>query len=105
MDIRLVYMTAGTMEEAQAIGRLLVNGNRAACVNILSPMQSIYRWEGDLQEDTEVVLIAKTTIDQIPRLIREVKQAHSYDCPCILTIPVDGGNSEFLQWIASEVQS
>jgi len=105
MNVRLVYMTAGTMAEAKAIGHLLVQADLAACVNILSPMTLLYVWEGDLQEDTEVVVIAKTTTEQVPHLIREVKKAHSYDCPCILTLPVDGGNPEFLQWIASEVHS
>jgi len=105
MAIRLVYMTAGTLEEAKTIGHHLIQSGLAACVNILSPMVSLYMWEGDLQEDTEVVLIAKTTADQVQNVIREVKTLHSYDCPCILTLPVDGGNPEFLQWISSEVEA
>ncbi|CAB5130358.1 Periplasmic divalent cation tolerance protein CutA [Olavius algarvensis associated proteobacterium Delta 3] len=105
MEVRLVYMTAGTLEEAKTIGNLLIQAGLAACVNILSPMHSLYVWEGDLQEDTEVVVIAKTTAEQVPELIREVKNVHSYDCPCILTLPVDGGNPEFLQWIATEVHT
>jgi len=105
MDVRLVYMTAGTMEEAKTIGNHLIQSDLAACANILSPMFSLYMWEGDLQEDTEVVIIAKTVTQKVPDIIREVKKIHSYECPCILTLPVDGGNPEFLQWIASEVQS
>jgi periplasmic divalent cation tolerance protein len=103
MAVNFIYMTAGTKAEAQKIGKALVESRLAACVNILDNMQSIYRWEEKLQQDSEVVLIAKTTGARVPQLIDKVKSLHSYDCPCIVSLPVSGGYPPFLDWIQSEV--
>ena len=98
-DLRLVYITAGSMEEARLIGEALVAKQLAACVNLIDGMTSIYRWQGEIQRDTETVLIAKTTEHQIISLIDQVKALHSYECPCIVSLPIDSGNAEFLDWI------
>ena len=103
MTINLVYMTTASREEAETIGRELVGANLAACVNIISSMDSIYRWQGEVQMDREVVMIAKTTADKFAKLAEKVKSLHSYECPCILELPVTGGHQPFLDWIASEV--
>ena len=103
MAIQFVYMTAGSLEEAQRIGEALVQDKLAACVNILEGMQSLYIWEDALQKDREVVMIAKTDRDRVPELITKVKALHSYDCPCIVTFAIDGGNPDFLQWIGATV--
>ena len=103
MAVNFIYMTAGSRAEAQKIGRSLVECRLAACVNILEPMQSIYRWEDKLQEDSEVVVIAKTSEALVPQLIDKVKSLHSYDCPCIVSLPISGGYPPFLDWIQSEV--
>ena len=100
----LVYMTAGSKEEAKKVGQILVTSKLAACVNILENMNSIYVWEGKLQEDQETVMIAKTTEARVPELIEKVKAIHSYDCPCIVCLPIENGNQEFLDWIGSEVK-
>lgn len=97
-----VYMTAGSMEEARDIGKSLVESKLAACVNIFDPMTAIYRWEGEIREDREVALIAKTVNTKVPDLIRKVKSMHSYDCPCILALPVSAGNLGFLRWIEQQ---
>jgi periplasmic divalent cation tolerance protein len=99
MPVNFIYMTAASKAEAQKIGRELVDSRLAACVNILDNMQSIYRWEEKIQEDSEVVLIAKTTEARVPRLIDKVKSLHSYDCPCIVSLPVIDGYPPFLDWI------
>ena len=104
MEIRMVYMTMGSRDEAMAIGRELVTLRLAACVNMIDNMQSIYRWEDEIQTDKEVVLIAKTTEARLTALIDKVKSMHSYDCPCIVSLPVSGGNGAFLEWIANEVE-
>ena len=104
MQVNLVYMTAGSIDEARSIGKALVESKLAACVNIIEPMHSIYVWEGELQEDTEVVMIAKTTEGRLNELIETVKSLHSYDCPCVLAIPVPKGNKAFLDWIAESVE-
>ena len=99
-----VYMTAGSIEEAKSIGQILVGQNLAACVNILENMTSIYKWGGKLEEDQEVVMIAKTRKTLIPKLIETVKSHHSYDIPCILELPIQGGNPDFLSWIITETE-
>ena len=97
-----VYMTAGSIDQAKNIGRELIKQNLAACVNLLENMTSIYKWEDKLEEDQEVVLIAKTRKVLMPKLIGTVNSLHSYDCPCILELPIQGGNPEFLSWIKTE---
>ena len=104
MGINFIYMTAGNKEEAKKIGKALVADKLAACVNILDNMNSIYMWEGKLQDDAEVVLIAKTTEACVPQLVEKVKSLHSYDCPCIVSLPVSGGHKPFLDWIGEEVK-
>ncbi len=103
MSIRFVYMTAGSLEEARRIGRELVFAKLAACVNILPQMHSIYVWEGRLQEDAEVVLIAKTTAARAAELIAKVKSLHSYTVPCVVSLAVEDGYPPFLEWIAASV--
>ena len=104
MAIHFIYMTAGSKAEAQKIGIALVESRLAACVNILDNMQSIYRWEQEIQQDTEVVLIAKTTDSHVSELIEKVKTLHSYDCPCIVSLPILDGYRPFLNWIHEEVK-
>ncbi len=104
MALQFVYMTAGSLEEAQGIGEALVKEKLAACVNILDAMHSLYIWDGTLQKDREVVMIAKTARDRVPELIAKVRTLHSYDCPCIVTFAIDGGNPDFLQWIGAAVR-
>ena len=97
-----VYMTAGSIEEAKSIGQILVVQNLAACVNLLENMTSIYKWEEKLEESQEVIMIAKTRKTLMPKLIETVNSLHSYDCPCILELPIQGGNPDFLSWIGSQ---
>ena len=104
MEINFIYMTVGSREEARKIGKQLVTDRLAACVNILDNMNSFYMWDGKIQDDTEVVMIAKTSSDRVGDLIEKVKSLHSYDCPCIVSFPITGGNQPFLDWIASEVK-
>jgi len=101
MDIRFVYMTAGSLDEARSIGRALVESKLAACVNILPGMQSIYRWEGKVEEANEVVMIAKTTTAQVPALTGRVKSLHSYTCPCVVSIRIEDGYQPYLDWIVA----
>ena len=99
-----VYMTAGSLEEAKNIGQMLVEQNLVACVNLLENMTSIYKWEDKLEEGQEVVMIAKTRKTLMPKLIETVNSLHSYDCACILELPIQGGNPEFLSWIETETE-
>ena len=94
-----VYMTSGSIEEAKNISQKLVEQDLVACVNLLENMTSIYKWEEKLEESQEVIMIAKTRKTLMPKLIETVNSLHSYDCPCILELPVQEANSDFLSWI------
>ncbi len=98
-----VYMTAGSKEEANTIGRALVEEKLAACVNIIDGMTSIYRWEGKLESASETVLIAKTMSDTVEALTARVKTLHSYDCPCVVSLNIQGGNQQLLSWIEEQI--
>jgi periplasmic divalent cation tolerance protein len=104
MSVRFIYMTAGNLEEAQEIGRDLVSSHLAACVNLFPHMNSIYIWDGKLQEESEVVMIAKTTEARVADLIARVKSLHSYSCPCIVSLKVEGGYPPFLEWVKESVK-
>ena len=99
-----VYMTAGSKDEAVAVGEALIEAGLAACVNIIDNMNSIFMWEGKVEQDTETVLIAKTTAERVPELVEKVKSVHSYECPCIVSLPITDGNPAFIDWIAEQVR-
>ncbi|MEE8445521.1 MAG: divalent-cation tolerance protein CutA, partial [Alphaproteobacteria bacterium] len=102
MSQKLIYITAASADEAATIARTLVAERLAACANVFPPVRSFYWWEGKVQDDAEVVLIAKTRAALVPRLIERVKALHSYDCPCVVALPIEAGNPEFLAWIDGE---
>jgi periplasmic divalent cation tolerance protein len=105
MKTSLIYITTGGPEEARVIAKELVSERLAACANIFENMRSLYWWGGEIQEDKEVVLIAKTKESLVPRLIEKVKSLHSYDCPCIVSLPIIDGNKPFLDWIVEETKA
>ncbi|MBU2617668.1 MAG: divalent-cation tolerance protein CutA [Euryarchaeota archaeon] len=97
----VVYITTSSLDEAKFIGRTLVKERLAACVNIF-PITSIYHWDG-MQEAEEVVLLAKTTTENVKRIEQRVKELHSYDVPCIISLVIDG-SEDYLTWIKREVR-
>jgi periplasmic divalent cation tolerance protein len=99
-----VYMTAASPEEARRIGRTLVEERLAACANIIPGMMSFYWWQGKIDEGQETVLIAKTREELVPQLTARVKSLHSYTTPCVVALPILGGNADFLQWITDETR-
>ncbi len=101
----LIYVTCPDMELAKAIARVLLEQRLIACANILPQMQSIYSWQGEIKEDSEVVLLLKTRQDLSPDVTQKVVSLHSYDCPAVLEIPLRGGHPEFLAWIQAETES
>jgi len=104
MSHSLIYITAGDAEEARRLGRALVEAHLAACANVFPNMIPIFWWEGQVQEDSEAVLIAKTRDDLVSALIDFVKARHSYECPAILALPVTAGHAPFLDWIDEETR-
>jgi periplasmic divalent cation tolerance protein len=106
-NLRLVYITTNNEEEALKLGRKLVEERLAACINVIPAMKSVYRWEGELVEDNEAILIVKTHYSKMPELTEFVKKAHSYECPCVVSFNLseDEGNTEYLNWLLGEVNS
>lgn len=104
MNPVLVYMTASDKTEARRIGEHLVKSRLAAGVNILDHVNSLYFWKGRFHDDQEAALIAQTVLDKVPILIEVVRSMHSYECPCIVTVPINEGNPAFLQWIEDSVR-
>ncbi len=97
-----VYMTTATVEEARTIGRRLVETRLAACANIVPGMESIYRWQGRIETAQETVLIAKTRAVLVDQLCAKVRELHSYDCPCVVALPIGAGNPAYLRWLGDE---
>jgi periplasmic divalent cation tolerance protein len=99
---KLIYVTTSDRDEARRIGRTLVEERLVACVNILDGMESMYWWHGAIQEATEAVLIGKTREDLVASVVDRVKELHSYECPCVVSLPIEDGNLGFLGWIDEE---
>ncbi|MBO6523215.1 MAG: divalent-cation tolerance protein CutA [Balneolaceae bacterium] len=103
-NLRYIYITTSNKKEAKKIGLDLVENHLVACVNIIDGMESIYRWQGKVEEAKECVLIAKTHYSKVQKLTERVKELHSYDCPCVvsMTITEDEGNKDYLDWLTTE---
>jgi len=94
----IVYITAGSMDEAKSIGRVLVEERLAACVNIF-PITSIYRWKDKIDEGGEFGMFVKTGTDKVKDIEKRVKQLHSYEVPCVISFKIDSGSEDYLKWI------
>ena len=99
MNFFLTYITTKNEEEALILANLAVKKNLAACGNIIPNMKSIYKWQNKLQNDKETLLILKTNSNKYPLLKKLILEEHSYEVPCILKIPINDGNKEYLKWI------
>jgi periplasmic divalent cation tolerance protein len=99
-----VYITTSGRDEAETISQALIRERLAACTNIIDSMSALFWWDGGVQSEKEVVLIAKTRADTFDRLIERVKVLHSYECPCIIGLPIAAGNPDYLAWIDTEVR-
>ena len=95
----VVLVTAASERQAVRIGRALVGAELAACVNIVRGVRSIFRWEGKISEDREVLLIIKSRADLFGRLAAEVKRLHSYQVPEVIAFPIVHGAVDYLAWI------
>lgn len=102
MSAVFIYVTAGSAEEADTIARSVVADRLAACANVLPEITSYFWWDGDVQSESEIALIFKTREDLVKPLTAKIKQLHSYDCPCVVALPITQGNPDFLAWIEAE---
>jgi len=95
----IVLVTCGSEEEALEIANALVEKHLAACVNLVSPIRSIYRWEGKVWDEKEWLLIIKTQKKRFQELEKKVKSLHSYSVPEIISLPIVEGSSSYLNWL------
>jgi periplasmic divalent cation tolerance protein len=95
----LVYSTFPTAEAAELVGTHLVEQRLAACVNVIAPMTSIYRWEGKIVRDSEAVMIIKTRKSSAEAVIAAVRSRHSYTNPALVVIPSEGGSADYIKWL------
>lgn len=101
----LLYVTTASRDEALTIGQTVVQERLAACANVLPMMTSIYHWQGAIEQGDEAVLLLKTRADLADRATRRVVALHSYECPCVIALPIESGNPSYLQWISDETAS
>ena len=95
----IVFITAPTEEEAAKIAKALVEEKLAACVNIIKGIRSIYRWQGKIEDDPEVLMVVKTREDLFEKLADRVKELHSYEVPEVIAMPITKGSEAYLKWI------
>jgi periplasmic divalent cation tolerance protein len=100
----IVYMTAGSRDEAKSLAAMLVERGLAACVNVLGEIDSVFHWDGAVQQETEVAFIAKTSAERLDELTEAVKAEHSYDEPCVVAYELVGGSRSFLDWIEEQTR-
>ncbi len=98
-DRIVLLITTSSEEEAHKIGRLLVEQKKAACVNIVPGVNSLFWWEGELESAQESLMIVKTKASLFPAIVELVKGAHSYEVPEIIALPIAAGNEDYLKWL------
>jgi periplasmic divalent cation tolerance protein len=101
-EVRVAFITAPDLETANRVARALVEERLVACVNLVPGVRSIYRWEGAVEEDAEVLLVVKTRADRTGDLVDRVVELHPYDLPEVVMLPAVGGNSGYLDWVREE---
>ena len=102
---KIVLTTAGSKEEAQQIARTLVERRLAACVNLVGPIESVYRWKDNLETAEEWFLLVKTTSAAVEDVSDAIRELHSYELPECVALSIDSGSEPYLQWIEDNVGS
>lgn len=100
-----VETTVDTEEGAQSVARAVIEHQVAACAQVSGPITSFYRWEGEVQNDPEWIVVIKTTADRLETLTARILDVHPYDVPEIVAVPVVGGNPAYLDWVQEETRA
>ena len=100
----IVLSTFPADQDPAALARTLIEERLAACVNVLPPMQSMYRWQGRIEQATEHQLVIKTTAERVEALKARLTELHPYDVPEILVLPAAGGSDAYLAWVAESIR-
>ena len=102
-EVWMIRSTFAKKDEAISVARALLEDGLIACANIDEDMIALFRWEGLIQQEPEVILLAKTTKEKRARVMQRIKEMHSYQVPSILAWPVGNADAEFAAWVAAEV--
>lgn len=105
MPVLVVFSTFPTPDKAAEVVRTLVTEQLAACGNILGPVRSIYRWDDKVQDDTETLVLLKTTRERLDAMQARLVELHPYELPEVVALPVEGGHAPYLAWVASSTLS
>jgi len=100
--VAVIYSTIGKIQDARRIAKILVEEQLVACVNIIPKIESVYKWKDKIENDEEVVIIAKTVDANVKKTIQRIKRLHSYELPDIIVLPIIGGLKDYLEYIANE---
>ena len=100
MPVVVVLSTFPNPDKAAEVARIVVGEQLAACANLIPSVRSIYRWQGQVQEDTETLAVLKTTRDQAERLTARLVALHPYEVPEVIVLAVEGGHPAYLAWVA-----
>ncbi len=100
---RIVMTTVVSAEEANRIGRTLVEERLAACATLLPAIHSIYRWHDQIESSNETMLMVKTSLEQLPALENRLRELHSYQTPEFLVLPVESGSHAYLDWLQASI--
>ena len=101
----VVFSTSNSLDEARKIGHTLVEEGHIACCNIVPSVESIFKWQGKLQVEHEVLMILKTKDDKFPAVEKRIKELHSYEVPEIIAIPITQGSKSYLDWVIKETDA
>jgi periplasmic divalent cation tolerance protein len=103
VEVLVVLVTVPDADTGKILARRLVQERLVACGNVIPGLTSVYRWEGEIQEDPEALLVLKTRADAVEVLKRRVEELHPYDVPEFLALPIAHGNATYLRWVSGEV--
>ena len=102
---KIILTTTSSADEARRIGRALVERRQAACVNLVGPIESIYRWKEEVESAQEWLLLIKTTATSFDDVQATIGELHSYELPECVQLPIDDGSEEYLNWIGDNVNA
>lgn len=100
----VVFITATDHEEAMLISRVLLEQKKAACVSIVDDVSSAFRWQANIECETESLLVVKSSAAMLDEIIETVKEVHSYETPEIIALPIIGGSADYLEWLEESVE-
>ncbi len=104
-DFVLLYSTIATDAEARSIARVLLQEKLIACATVIPSVTSLYEWKGDMKQEDEVLLLCKTAGHLFETAHKRITDLHSYECPCILALPIAAGNEPYLTWLSTQVNA